>query len=183
MMSGRDTSQQLPAFSPPVLISVNAQPALFEPEEVRGPATQAGEAAEQGDSAEERVEWTEDEIVMLHGILFDTCEEKLRDPETPLDEVLDWLRWIFSEPAKEARAFSFANCLKLYQRPNARALRDDIREGLHGYLGMRLLRYPSWVAEAFWQDPERVGEQLERNPQWINETLSAQAKEGDLFAA
>jgi hypothetical protein len=48
---------------------------------------------------------------------------------------------------------------------------------------MRLLRYPSWVAEAFWQDPERVGEQLERNPQWINETLSAQAKEGDLFAA
>ena len=132
---------------------------------------------------EEPVAWTQEEIVMLHGILFDTCVDKLIDPETPLDEVVDWLRWIFSERGKEAQAFSFSNALKLYQRPPARFIREALQHGLRRYLSERLARYPAWVAEAFWSDPDRFANELDRNPQGINEALRRVARSGDLFAA
>lgn len=132
---------------------------------------------------DEKIAWTHEEIVMLHGILFDTCVEKLDDPETPLDEVLDCLRWIFSEPGKERAPFSFVSTLKLYQRPHARFVREAIQAGLARYLKARLTRYPPWVAEAFWSDPDWFAEELERNPQWINEILRRHSRDGDLFAA
>ena len=37
--------------------------------------------------------------------------------------------------------------------------------------------------EAFWSDPDRFAEELERNPQWINERVRRVARDGDLFAA
>ena len=104
-------------------------------------------------------------------------------PETPLGEVIDCLRWIFSEPHRETEAFSFSTTLKLYQRPHGRRVREAIRVGLKRYLSERLARYPAWVAEAFWSDPDRFAEELERNPQWINERVRRVAHDGDLFAA
>jgi hypothetical protein len=124
----------------------------------------------------------EADLIKLHGVLFDVCEEKLRDPETPLDEVFDCLRWIFSERGKEHLAFSFTNTLKLHERPHPREIRGRIQEGLRAYLARRLARYPAWVAQAFWRDPDRFADTLERNPQWINERLRQQARERDLFA-
>jgi hypothetical protein len=149
-----------------------------------------------------------EEILLLHGILLDTCEEKLRNPDTPLDEVLDWLRWLFSEPEKDRLAFSFFNCVRLYgwrrhHDPGrtsgsehdffdtlvdsnvafrVRAIRENVRPGLNRYLTRRLRRYPAWAAEAFWSDPERWAGELERNPQWLNRRIRAQCYAGDLFS-
>jgi len=163
-----------------------AQSTLFERERTTPSNGRAGDAAGEGslaDSTEERIAWTQDEVVMLHGIIFDTCVERLNDPETPLDEVVDCLRWIFSDRSKEARAFSFSNTMRLYQRPHARYVREVLQTGLKGYLTERLARYPRWVAEAFWSDPDRFADELERNPQWINERVRRLARDGDLFAA
>ena len=135
------------------------------------------------DESDEKIAWTLEEIVMLHGVLFDDCVAKLADPETPLDEVLDCLRWIFSEPGREMAPFSFVSTLKLYQRPHARFVREAIHAGLARYLRARLTRYPPWVAEAFWSDPDWFAEELERNPQCVNETLRRHSRDGDLFAA
>ena len=150
------------------------------------PAQRSREAEDEreasGESGE-KIAWTLDEIVMLHGVLFDSCVETLADPETPLDEVLDCLRWIFSEPGKETAPFSFVSTLKLYQRPHARFVQEAIQTGLTRYLSARLGRYPSWVAEAFWSDPDWFAEELERNPQWVNESLRRYSRDGDLFAA
>ena len=163
-----------------------AQPTLFERERTTPSNGRASDAADEGSLAEgteERIAWTQEELVMLHGILFDTCVERLNDPETPLDEVVDCLRWIFSDRSKEAQPFSFSNTMRLYQRPHARYVREVLQTGLKGYLTERLTRYPAWVSEAFWSDPDRFADELERNPQWINERVRRLARDGDLFAA
>jgi hypothetical protein len=49
--------------------------------------------------------WEGKEIVKLHFVLLDECR-RLADQETPLDEVIDILLWIRSEPGKEASSFS-----------------------------------------------------------------------------
>jgi hypothetical protein len=162
------------------------QPTLFERERTtpsNGRASDAAGECSLAESTEDRIAWTQDEVVMLHGILFDTCVERLNDPETPLDEVVDCLRWIFSDRSKEAQPFSFSNTMRLYQRPHARYVREVLQTGLKGYLTERLTRYPRWVAEAFWSDPDRFADELERNPQWINERVRRLARDGDLFAA
>src|SRR5262245_10908354 len=64
---------------------------------------------------EPRIDWTDDAIVHLHFLLLDECE-KLADPETPLEEKLDILRWIYTDPEKDDAPFSFANCLKVFGR-------------------------------------------------------------------
>ena len=104
----------------------------------------------------------------------------MNDPETPLDEVVDCLRWIF-RPEQRNPTFSFSNTMSLYQRP-PRATREVIQTGLKGYLTERLTCYPPWVSEAFWSDPDRFADELERNPQWINERVLRVARDGDLFA-
>lgn len=162
------------------------QSALFAGAHPSWPAFRSSDAegeCELSNGSEEKIAWTQQEVVMLHGILFDTCVEKLDDPETPLDEVIDCLRWIFSEPGKEANAFSFANTLRLYQRPQAWRVREAIQVGLARYLNGRFTRYPAWVTEAFWSDPDWFAEELERNPQWVNEALRRRSRDGDLFAA
>jgi hypothetical protein len=159
------------------------QSALFSGTQLMALSSETEDEREVGGDSDERIAWTHDEIVMLHGILFDTCVEKLADPETPLDEVLDCLRWIFSEPGKDAAPFSFVRTLKLYQRLHARFVREAIQAGLARYLEARLTRYPPWVAGAFWSDPDCFAEELERNPQWVNETLRRHSRDGDLIAA
>ena len=163
-----------------------AQSGLFAPAQTSRfapPSSGTEDEREWDDDNVTRIEWTREEIVMLHGILFDTCVEKLNDSETPLDEVVDCLRWIFSEPGKEANAFSFSNTLKLYQRPGAWRVREAIEVGLANYLNGQFTRYPAWVAQAFWSDPDRFADELERNPQCVNEALRRRSRDGDLFAA
>ena len=58
------------------------------------------------------VEWSEEDIVFLHWRLLRQLSG-LSDPETPLEEKLNVLRWVFSEHDKESRPFSFANCLRV----------------------------------------------------------------------
>jgi hypothetical protein len=144
---------------------------------------QHGDEEEESTFAELGAHWelSESDLARLHGALFDACEEQLREAETPLDEVLDCLRWILSERSKDNLAFSFSNTLKLYGRPDAQAIREEIQSGLKQYLAGRLRRYPAWVAEAFWADPDRFAAELERNPQWINEGVRRQGQDGDLF--
>jgi hypothetical protein len=163
-----------------------AQPVLFERERTTSSNERGSDAADSGSVAEgteEKIAWTQEELVMLHGILFDTCVDRLNDPETPLDEVVDCLRWIFSDRSKEAQPFSFSNTMRLYQRPHARYVREVVQTGLKGYMTVRLTRYPAWVSEAFWSDPDRFADELDRNPQWINEGVRRVTRDGDLFAA
>jgi hypothetical protein len=163
--------------------AVPAQSPLFSGAQLASLLSVTEDARAADGECDETIAWTQEEIVLLHGILFDTCVEKLGDPETPLDEVLDCLRWIFSEPGKEAAPFSFVSTLRLYQRPHARFVREAIQAGLACYLRQRLMRYPPWVGEAFWSDPDAFAAELERNPQWVNETLRRHSRGQDLFAA
>ena len=138
------------------------------------------------------VEWSEEDIVFLHWRLLKEVGD-LRDPETPLEEKLDTLRWIFSEREKESRPFSFVNCLKVvgcsplspapyFGHVDAEEIRDSIRYQVKAWLNATLERYPAWVREAVLKNPEWVESRLEKNPQWINEQVKKHTVQGDLFA-
>ena len=60
----------------------------------------------------ESIDWTEQDVVFLHWRLLQEVEA-LADPETPLEAKLDTLRWVFTEREKDARPFSFVNCLRV----------------------------------------------------------------------
>ena len=138
------------------------------------------------------VEWDEEDIVFLHWRLLKEVSD-LRDPETPLEEKLDTLRWIFTEREKESRPFSFVNCLKVvgcsplsptpyFGLVDAEEIRDAIRCQVKSWLNATLNRYPAWVRDAVLSHPEWVESRLAKNPQWINEQIKKQSVQGDLFA-
>ncbi|MFP5476132.1 MAG: hypothetical protein ACLGJD_21020 [Gammaproteobacteria bacterium] len=138
------------------------------------------------------VEWSEEDIVLLHWRLLKEIG-RLADPETPLEEKFDTLRWVFTERDKDLRPFSFVSCLRvvgcspLSPLPycglvDAEEVRDFIRLAIPQWLSQTLLRYPSWVREAIVDHPDWVEARLARNPQWINEEIRRVALEGDLFA-
>ena len=138
------------------------------------------------------VEWSEEDIVFLHWRLLKEVGN-LGDPETPLEEKLDTLRWIFTERDKESRPFSFVNCLKVvgcsplsptsyFGLVDAEEIRDAIRHQVKAWLNATLERYPSWVREAVLTNPEWVESRLARNPQWLNEQVKKHTVQGDLFA-
>lgn len=139
-------------------------------------------------SEEAPITWSDETIVWLHFLLLDECE-KLGDPETPLEEKLDLLRWIYTEPEKDDLPFSFANCLRVVGRatnPEKGTLDpDEIREGfradLSHWLEESFSRYPAWVRDAFFSNPDHFAELLRRNPQRINEEVRRQAIQADLF--
>lgn len=137
-------------------------------------------------------QWTEEEIVFLHWRLLREVRN-LADPDTPLHEKLETLRWVFTEPHKDDRPFSFANCLRvvgcspLSPIPYCGAVdQDEIRERIArkacSSLQATLARYPTWVRETFEHNPEWIEAQLNRNPQWLNEQVKQIAEQGDLFA-
>jgi hypothetical protein len=141
---------------------------------------------------DEAIEWSEEDVVFLHWRLLQEVRD-LRDPDTPLEEKLDTLRWIFTERDKESRPFSFVNCLKVvgcsplsptpfFGLVDAEEIRDTIRYQIKSWLHATLERYPSWVREAVMTNPEWVESRLEKNPQWINEQIKKFTMEGDLFA-
>ncbi|HEY0847150.1 MAG TPA: hypothetical protein VGE12_17405 [Noviherbaspirillum sp.] len=139
------------------------------------------------------VEWDEEDIVFLHWRLLKEVSD-LADPETPLEEKFDTLRWIFTEREKESRPFSFVNCLKVvgcsplsptpyFGRVDAEEIRDAIRSQVKTWLHATLDRYPPWVRDAVLDHPEWVESRLAKNPQWINEQIRKQSVQGDLFAS
>jgi hypothetical protein len=138
------------------------------------------------------IEWSEEDIVLLHWRLLKEIG-RLADPETPLEEKFDTLRWVFTERDKDLRPFSFVSCLRvvgcspLSPLPycglvDAEEVRDFIRHAIPLWLQQTLKRYPAWVREAIADHPDWVEERLARNPQWINEEVRRFASEGDLFA-
>ena len=138
------------------------------------------------------VEWSEEDIVLLHWRLLQEIEA-LSDPATPLEEKLDTLRWVFTEREKDRKPFSFVSCLRvvgcspLSPLPycglvDVEEVRDVIRCAVRSWLRQTLMRYPSWVREAIVDHPEWIESRLARNPQWINEAIRRTALEGDLFA-
>ena len=151
--------------------------------------THAGIPAEDDDTP---VEWSEEDVVLLHWRLLLEVRH-LSDPATPLEEKYDTLRWIFTEPAKEARPFSFVNCLRVVGcsplspvaycgRLDAEEIRDHIRHNVRLWLGETVERYPRWVREAIASSPGWIEANLAKNPQWINEQIKRMSADGDLFA-
>jgi len=138
------------------------------------------------------VEWSEEDVVFLHWRLLQEVTH-LADPDTPLEEKFDTLRWVFTEREKDGRPFSFVSCLRVVgcspMSPiaycglvDAEELRDHIRNSVKAWLGETLQRYPDWVREAIAINPAWIEARLAKNPQWINEQLKRMSTEGDLFA-
>ncbi len=138
------------------------------------------------------IEWSEEDVVLLHWRLLREISS-LRNPETPLEEKLDTLRWIFTERDKESRPFSFFNCLMVvgcsplspvpyFGLVDAEEIRDAISCQVNAWLNATLARYPCWVREAFLSNPGWIENRLSKNPQWINEQIKKHQAEGDLFA-
>ena len=138
------------------------------------------------------VEWSEEDVVFLHWRLLQEVSH-LADPDTPLEEKFDTLRWVFTEREKDGRPFSFVSCLRVVGCSplspiaycglvDAHEIRDHIRSSVKAWLGETLNRYPTWVREAIATNPAWVEARLARNPQWINEQLKRMSQDGDLFA-
>ena len=118
---------------------------------------------------------------------------RLADPDTPLEEKFDTLRWVFTERDKDQRPFSFVSCLQVVGCSplspiaycglvDAQEIRDHIRGNVRAWLGETLTRYPDWVRQAIATNPAWIEARLARNPQWINEQLKRMSLHGDLFA-
>ncbi|MCU7370016.1 hypothetical protein PEC18_03810 [Paucibacter sp. O1-1] len=155
------------------------------------PVTTAAAMLDASDD-ERCVEWSEEDVVLLHWRLLKEIG-RLADPETPLEEKFDTLRWVFTEREKDRRPFSFVSCLRvvgcspLSPLPycglvDAEEVRDSIRCAVRSWMQQTLTRYPGWVREAIVDHPDWVEARLARNPQWINEEVRRVALEGDLFA-
>lgn len=135
-------------------------------------------------------EWTENDVVHLHWQLLLEVRD-LADPETPLEVKLDTLRWVFTDPEKDAVPFSFANCVRVVGcsplSPTAyfgAVDVEDVRKWICGqlrvWLGATLDRYPSWARQLIIDNPEWVAMQLERDPQWLNQQVKSHQGD-DLF--
>lgn len=142
-------------------------------------------------TAADTLPWSEEEIVQLHWRLLMEIRS-LPNPMAPLEQKIDTLRWVFAEPEKRCKPFSFESCLRVvgcsplsplpfFGLVNAQEIRDHIAYHLRGWLRSTLDRYPPWVREAVARHPEWVEEQLERNPQCINEQLRRQCGQTALF--
>ncbi len=137
------------------------------------------------------VEWSEEDIVFLHWRLLQEVSH-LADPDSPLEEKFDTLRWVFTEREKDGQPFSFVSCLRVVGCSplspiaycglvDAQEVRDRIQNNLKAWLSATLERYPAWVREAVVQNPEWVEARLLKNPQWINEQLKRLSVQDDLF--
>lgn len=168
--------------------SLGAQPILFE--ELGRKAQTA--ALQNLFDDETPVEWSEEDVVFLHWRLLQELAD-LGNPDTPLVEKIDILRWVFTEPERESEPFSFASCLKVvgcsplspmpyFGLVDTEEIRDWIRHHLRGWFNATIERYPMWVKEAILQNPDWIESRLAKNPQWINEEIRKHTLQGDFFA-
>jgi hypothetical protein len=190
-----------------VMLDINAQlratrpearshtaPAAWPAASVSTPMFQETEAAPSRapDDEEASIEWSEEDVVYLHWRLLQEVKG-LSDPDTPLEDKLDTLRWVFTEREKDGQPFSFASCLRVVGcsplSPIAycgwtdpEEIRDHIRHRLKAWMNATLARYPEWVREEVRRNPGWVEQRLAKNPQWINEQIRQFGVQGDLFA-
>ncbi|MCG2583904.1 hypothetical protein [Massilia sp. TS11] len=139
-----------------------------------------------------QVDWTEEEVVYLHWRLL--CEvDALAEPTASLDEKIDLLRWVFTDSERDARPFSFANCLRVVACSPFSPLAylgaidvDEVRGWLRGqvrhWLRATFAAYPVWVQAAIAANPGWIAERLARNPQCLNEAMRVGRRQADLFA-
>jgi hypothetical protein len=142
--------------------------------------------------SDDRPEWSEEDIVRLHWRLLQELAH-LPQPETPLEEKIDTLNWVFTDPHKDRLPFSFANCLRVvglsplspteyFGALDIEAIRDWIRVNAARWMRSTIERYPDWVREEIAADPDRVAREIDRNPQWINEQVRHRARRDDFLA-
>jgi hypothetical protein len=166
-------AEQLPLFDPP------QRHCAFHPDH-----QVAGDFA--------HADWTEEDVVLLHWQLLEELRH-LQQAETPLEEKIDTLNWIFTEPDKDSAPFSFVRCLHVvgcspvsptpyFGVFDPEVIRDWIRANATRWMQATLERYPRWVRDGIRTDPAHVVRELERNPQWINEEIKSRSELGDLFA-
>jgi len=138
-------------------------------------------------------EWTDEETVLLHWRLLEELRG-LEDPETPLEEKIDALRWVLSEPRFENAPFSFSRCVKVvcssplapipYCGPaDPESVREWFRNRVRRWFLATIAQYPSWVREEILTHPQWVQRRLEKNPQWLNERIKECEAQGDLFVS
>lgn len=181
-------------WNPTVLSSTLPEPAspVWHVPALLAPSDECAPAAPAAFDEESPVEWSEDDIVLLHWRLLKEIS-RLADPEAPLEEKLDTLRWVLTDRDKDDKPFSFVSCLRvvgcspLSPAPycglvDVGEMRERIRHSAKGWLQATLARYPAWVRDAVVHHPDWVEAQLARNPQWINEQVRRVSAEGDLFA-
>lgn len=175
----------------PTLSSLSHRPSIdgFAPSPSSGYSHPRGS---QDDDPDEIPDWTEEDIVYLHWRMLQQVAH-LADPERPLEEKFDTLQWVFADPDKQTRPFSFVSCLHVVGcsplspipycgQVDAEEIRDRIRTNLKRWMSATLDRYPDWVRQAVLTQPDWVRERLARNPQWINEQVKRIKDQGDLFA-
>lgn len=159
----------------------NPQLSLFDPGPVP-PNTRPADLPQR----EREAAWTEEEVVRLHWGLLEELRH-LQDPETPLDEKIETLNWVFTDPDKDRRPFSFVNCLKVVGCSPLSpvdayvglvdhvAVRDWIAANVPRWMRATVDRYPGWVRELIRSDPDHVARELLRDPQWLNEEIRRRA--------
>jgi hypothetical protein len=137
-------------------------------------------------------EWSEEDIVFLHWRLLHQVFD-LSESNTPLDEKIDILRWVFTESDREQAPFSFSICVRVVTLSplspipycgvtDVEEIRDWLKHHAMTWLQSTIDRYPLWVREAFLNNPHWFVRRLEKNPQWINEQVKKYADQGNLFA-
>jgi hypothetical protein len=143
-------------------------------------------------SNDENVTWTEQDVVHLHCLLLGEIRV-LADPNAPLDDMLDVLRWVFTEPENDDRPFSFASCLRIagcslestfpfFGCVDVEEVRMRIRHSFKKWFEQALARYPQWVRDSIRKNPGQAARRLARNPQCINQQLRSLNVQNDLFA-
>ena len=143
--------------------------------------------------ADDRPEWTEEDVVHLHWRLLLELR-RLPDPETPLEEKLDTLAWALTDSALDGRPFSFASCLRVvgtspmsptpyFGLVQVDDIRDWLRTNARKWIRATIARYPAWVQTLIREQPDWVARQLARNPQWVNEQIKAHTEtpQPDMF--
>lgn len=136
--------------------------------------------------------WSEEELDWLHCLLLKKAEV-LANPEAPLADVFEVLRWVFTEPDKDGKPFSFTRCLSVARYSkwspfpdltgiNLETLRTLIRGNLRRWLKALLAKYPDWVRDVVQKNPLWIALRLDTDAQWINKQLRLMNVQSDLFA-
>lgn len=126
-------------------------------------------------------EFTEEEVVGLHWWLLEQVG-LLKIASTPLGEKFEIVRWVFTDPERDTRPFSFVSCLRVVAcsplsclpfigSHDPEVVRDWIASRLRGWFEASLRLYPTWVHQAVLSNPVWVADRLARNPQWLNEEI------------
>lgn len=151
----------------------------------------AGEESRSSSDEAEQIPWSEEDVVQVHWRLLLELRH-LPDAGTPLEEKIDALNWVFTEQAKEGAPFSFIRCIAavtqspLSQTPyfgtvDADEIKRWIRCNARRWMRETVARYPQWVQQEIYANPDRALRELDNNPRWINEELRARSEFGDFF--